>query len=71
MNMQITKKKAMAGVSKIVSLMVGIIVFGALATTAFGYFSNITSALASYPWASTLITLGIVIGCVYMFIPQR
>lgn len=51
--------------------MVGIIVFGALAGTGFGYLTNITTALSDYSWASTLITLGIVLGGVFLFMPRK
>lgn len=61
----------MKSMGKIMTFMMGVIVFGALAPTAFGYFSNITSALSDYSWASTIIVLGIIISAVYMFIPKK
>lgn len=62
----------MANMGKLVTFLFGIIVLGALSSTAFGYFSNITDSLTSagYGFAATLIILGIVIGLVYMFIPR-
>lgn len=61
----------MKSTGKILTFLMGVIVFGALAPTAFGYLSNITSALSGYSWAATLIVLGIVMGAVYLFIPRR
>jgi len=62
----------MASISKLMSVLFGIIVLGALSGTVFGYFTNITDALgtAGYAWAATLIVIGIVISLVYMFIPK-
>lgn len=62
----------MANMGKLVTFLFGIIVLGALSSTAFGYFTNITDSLTSagYGFAATLIILGIVIGLVYMFIPR-
>lgn len=62
----------MASMGKLVTFLFGIIVLGALAPTAFGYFTNITDSLttAGYGFAATLVILGIVIGLVYMFIPK-
>lgn len=61
----------MKSMGKILTFVLGLIVFGALAGTAFGYLTNITDALSDHAWASTIIILGIVISAVYLFVPKK
>lgn len=73
MNSTIKSKRGMASQGKLLSFVFGIIVLGALASTTFGYFTNITDSLTSagFGWAGTLIVIGIVIGLVKLFVPKK